>query len=95
MGKGEAPYDPFKCGENFQGIRYKRDNRAAAGSRITGGINRLSNLDVKNEPTYCSIMNGKCPEKTDGERTYCNYYCQLYTVYNDFKRRSMELEEAE
>lgn len=47
---------------------------------------------VDKEPTYCSILGGKCPEKTDGERTYCNYYCQLYTVYNDFKCRSLKLE---
>lgn len=46
---------------------------------------------IENEPTYCNIINGKCPEKTDGERTYCIYYCQLYSVYTDFERRSMEL----
>lgn len=55
----------------------------------------MSKHDVKNEPAYCSIINGKCPEKIDGERTYCNYYCQLYTVYHDFKSRSREMEEAE
>lgn len=52
----------------------------------------MSKYEVENEPTYCSIINGKCPEKTDRERTYCNYYCQLFSVYNDFVRRSKELE---
>lgn len=49
---------------------------------------------VNKEQEYCSILGGKCPEKTKGERTYCNYYCQLYTVYNDFKLRSLEFEEC-
>lgn len=53
----------------------------------------MSKYAIENEPTFCSIINDKCPEKTDGERTYCNDYCQLYSVYNDFKRRSNELKE--
>lgn len=52
----------------------------------------MSKYAIENEPTYCSILHGKCPEKTDGERTYCNYYCQLYTVYADYDRRGKELE---
>lgn len=52
----------------------------------------MSKYAIENEPTYCSILHGKCPEKTDGESTYCNYYCQLYSVYNDFEFRSKELE---
>lgn len=55
----------------------------------------MSKYAIENEPTYCSILHGKCPEKTDGERTYCNYYCHLYSVYNDFDLRSKELEEQE
>lgn len=55
----------------------------------------MSQYAVKNEPTHCHILNGKCPEKTGGERTYCNYYCQLYTVYNDFELRSRKVEEKD
>lgn len=53
----------------------------------------MSKYEIENEPTYCHILHGKCPEKTDGERTYCNYYCQLYSVYNDYELRSKELQE--
>lgn len=44
---------------------------------------------------FCSIINDVCPEKTDGEVTYCNYYCQLYTVYHDYKHRSRQIKDGE
>lgn len=52
----------------------------------------MSKYAIENEPTYCNILHGKCPEGTDGEKTYCNFYCQLYSVYSDYEARSSELD---
>lgn len=56
---------------------------------------RMSKYAIENEPTYCNILHGKCPEATDGEKTYCHFYCQLYSVYSDYEARSSELDMEE
>lgn len=52
----------------------------------------MSEYAIENEPTYCNILHGKCPEATDGEKSYCNFYCQLYSVYSDYEAISSELD---
>lgn len=52
----------------------------------------MSKYAIENEPTYCNILHGKCPEATDGEKSYCNFYCQLHSVYSDYEVRSSELD---
>ena len=49
---------------------------------------------MNKEIRFCSILNDVCPEKTDGEPTYCNYYCKLHRTYRDYKYKSKEMKEG-
>lgn len=90
-------YDQLKCipvSYDLDGaIKELEEKMELAYNRGRTEVNGMKTYAVENKPTYCSIIKGKCPEKTDGERAYCNLYCQLYNVYNDYEERSREMEE--
>ena len=42
---------------------------------------------------YFTKENDGLSQCWNGERVFCNLYCQLYNVYNDYEERSREMEE--
>ena len=61
---------------------------------VTMMVVKIGRIKMNNKIRFCSILDDVCPEKTDGEPTYCNYYCKLHRTYRDYKYKSKEMKEG-